>query len=107
MIEFITYQGEKYPVRVSYYALNMAAKETDSELESVQGALDAQPALLWYGLVSGHQAAKKELTLKKEDIEWILDECYIEFQKILLVYNKAIIDMQNEVLKDYIPDKKK
>ena len=27
MIEFITYQGEKYPVRISYYALNMAAME--------------------------------------------------------------------------------
>jgi hypothetical protein len=100
MVEFITYKGKKYPIRVSYYVLLMASKEQGVSLEDIDNNLEMQQSVLWYALVAGHKISNKELTLNREDIIWILDECYIEFQKALFTFGKAIIDMQQEVTKD-------
>jgi hypothetical protein len=104
MIEFITYKGEKYPIRFSHYALIMTEKETGKKTEDVQSDLKLQEILLWYSLEAGHHFVDKPLILKREDITWILDECYLDFQKALLLAGKAVIDMQKEVLEQ---DKKK
>jgi len=106
MIEFITYQGEKYPIRVSYYVLLMAQKESGLKLEELDSNLESQQIILWYALVAGHKMAKKELTLNRDDIVWILDECYIDFQKALFHFGKSLIEMQEDVNKEG-NDKKK
>ena len=100
MVEFITYQGEKYPIRVSYYVLMMAQKESGVSLSELESNLESQQHILWYSLVAGHKMAKKELTLKRDDILWILDECYLDFQKAMLTFAKSLVDMQQEVLED-------
>lgn len=83
MVKFIEYKKEKYPVRLSYRALKSLK---GSDLTKVaQGEFDDAifENLLWAGLQSGHTAEEKELTLKKENIEDILDECFFEFVKII------------------------
>jgi len=100
MIEFITYQGEKYPIRISYYVLLMAQKETGLKLEELDSNLESQQSILWFALVAGHKMAKKELELKREDIIWILDESYLEFQKALFQFGKSLIDMQTELMEE-------
>lgn len=97
MIEFLTYKGKKYPFRISYYATVMADKENPDNTE-----LESQQDLLWYGLVAGHKMADKELDLDREDMIWVLDACYMDFQRALQEYSKAIIDLQ---LKAYAENK--
>lgn len=106
MIEFITYKGKKYPIRISYYVLLMAQKEKDVSLEDIDKNLEMQQTVLWYALEAGHKISDKELTLKREDMLWVLDECYIEFQKALFKFGKAIIDMQTEVTSEGTSKKK-
>jgi len=100
MVEYITYQGEKYPIRISYYVLMMAQKETGLSLEELDTNIESQQLILWYSLVAGHKMAKKELTLKKDDAVWILDECYFEFQRALFHFGKSLVDMQEEILSE-------
>jgi hypothetical protein len=106
MVEFITYQGEKYPIRISYYVLMMAQKETGMKLEELDTNLESQQTILWYSLVAGHKMAKKDLTLNRDDIVWILDECYMEFQKALFHFGQSLVEMQEEILNEG-KDKKK
>ena len=107
MIEFITYQGEKYPIRISYYVLLMAQKETGLKLEELDSNLESQQSILWFALVAGHKMAKQELELKREDMLWVLDESYIEFQKALFHFGKTLIDMQEELMSEEGPKNKK
>lgn len=107
MIEFITYQGEQYPIRISYYVLLMAQKETGLKLEELDSNLESQQSILWYALVAGHKMAKQDLELQKEDMIWVLDECYIEFQKALFHFGKSLIDMQEELMNEEGPKNKK
>lgn len=107
MVEFITYQGKKYPIRVSYYVLMMAQKESGITLEELDKNFESQQLILWYALVAGHKMAKQELTLNREDIVWILDECYLEFQKALFEFAKSLVEVQDSVLKDTSTSKKK
>ena len=104
MVEFITYKGEKYPIRVSYYVLMMAQKESGVSLQELEKNFESQQSILWYALQSGHHIADKELTLKREDMMWVLDECYVEFQKAVYKFAKTIIQLQEEIAKE---DKKK
>jgi hypothetical protein len=106
MVEFISYQGKKYPIRISYYVLMMAQKESGLKLEELDSNLESQQSILWFALVAGAKMAKQELTLKREDCVWILDESYIEFQKALFSFGQSLIDMQDEIVQEG-KDKKK
>jgi hypothetical protein len=89
MIEYITYEGEQYPIRVSYYALTTGTKEAGAKnLDD----MEAQTYILYYALVAGHRLAKKELTLNLEDMIWVLDSCFVEFQKMTQVFIKQLAD---------------
>ena len=86
MVEYITYKGLKYPVRISFSALKHLKQETGKDVSEMSFTSDLQyiEILLWYGLVSGHQAESKPLELKREDVEFILDESLSEFNQILV-----------------------
>lgn len=101
MLKYITYKGEKYPIRVNYYVL-MMAEEAHGEIDYMQllTKFSAQKDVLWWGLEAGHKMANMELSLKREDMQWVLDESYKEFQKILIAFTKELIDMKDEVLND-------
>jgi len=85
MIEYIKYGGKKYPVRISTYAMKMFQKETEkniADLMEVQDIALYEP-LLYYSMVAGAKAEGAELDIKREDIEWVLDECFIEFVRLI------------------------
>jgi hypothetical protein len=106
MVKFITYQGEKYPIRISYYVLDMVAEELHLSPDEIEGNTKAEKDILWYALLAGHKMAKKDLTLKKDDMVWVLDECYLEFQEAILDFGQSIIDMKEKFVKK-VEDKKK
>ena len=105
MIKHITYDGKQYPIRISYYVLEMVASELNLKMDDITTNITAQKDVLWYALIAGHHMAKKELTLKREDCVWILDECYLEYQRALFEFGKSIVDMQEDLMKG--EDKKK
>lgn len=96
MVQYINYKGEKYPVRISYYAI----KKLKDEGKNIQLGVDDQSLasmdaeileiLLYHSLIAGAKAENKEMELPREEMEWVLDECMLEFIKLLpLFFPKA------------------
>jgi len=85
----------------------MAQKESGVSLEELEKNFESQQSILWYSLIAGHHMANKDLTLKREDMMWVLDECYLEYQKIIFGFANSIIKMQEEIVQESKDDKKK
>ena len=85
MVRYITYEEEEYPVRVSYFALKKLKEDLGRGLSATDDGTDyeAYEKLLYYALQKGHQKMKQEFTFKKEDMEDVMDEVYVEFMKIV------------------------
>jgi hypothetical protein len=85
MIEYIKYKGKKYPVRLSTYAMKMFQKETEKSIDDLMEVQDVAlyEPLLYYSMVAGAKAEGTELDIAKEEIEWVLDECFIEFVQLI------------------------
>ena len=103
-VKYITYKGVKYPILVSYYAISRFQDETCLSISELGSNLSNVEILLWYSLVAGHEAAGKELTLIREKIPFMLDECLVEFNSLASTFypelTKDIEDsIDNEVSK--------
>jgi hypothetical protein len=85
MIEYLTYKEVKYPIRISYYALKMFKKETNKELENIMSDnnIELLEPLLFYSLEAGAQAIDQKFIIKRELVQWMLDENWQEFVKII------------------------
>lgn len=106
MVEFINYKGEKYPIRISYYVLQMVQKESGKNLSEMDEDFEVQKDILWYALVAGHKMADKTLTIPREDMVWVLDECYMEFQQAMYSFAKSLVDIQQGVFNESDTKKK-
>jgi len=85
-ISYITYEGDKLPLRISWYALNNYQKETGKDINDIGEDIGNYEILLWYALIAGHHAIKKELAISREEVPFILDECLNEF---INIYSKS------------------
>jgi hypothetical protein len=88
MVKYLEYKKDKLPVRLSYRALKSLKGKDLAKLASGGDSgtiLDDEmfEELLWAGLRSGHSHEEKELKLKKEDMEDVLDECFFEFVQMI------------------------
>lgn len=84
IVKLINYSGSQYPVRISYLAIKKFQMETGKDLSELDEDFSYLETLLWYGLIAGHQAEGKQLTLKREEMELVLDESMDDFNKILM-----------------------
>jgi len=82
-MDYLTYKGTEWPLRVSYYALKQYQLETGKGIETLEEDISNLEILLHYSLVAGCKAEDKECTLKREDMEFMLDETLPDFNKIL------------------------
>ncbi len=89
MVEYITYKGEKYPVRIAWSTLKKIAREDMDQWEQAETAL-------WFGLISGHVADNKELNLTREDVQFILDESLDEYNEIMRKSNPPVSDKEGD-----------
>jgi len=85
-VQYITYQNEKWPIRVSYYCVKKFQQETGKGIEEIENDISLLEPLLWYSLIAGHQAEKRHMTLKREDMEFILDESMSEFSEAMMAF---------------------
>lgn len=88
-IEYLNYKGEKWPIRVSYYAIKKFQEETGKELTELDRDISLIEPLLWYSLVAGHTAEGKPMTLKRDEMEFMLDESMDEFNHLMLGFFPA------------------
>lgn len=86
LIDYITYKGEKLPLRISYYAIKHFQDETGKNLELIDSEMGLIEVLLWHALVSGHKADNKELKVTRDEMEFILDDSLDEFNRIILSF---------------------
>jgi len=111
MVEFMTYQNVKFPVRISWYVLTMASKENDLSLEELETNLESQKDMLWYAIEAGYKFSgkdHKDFPFKRDEIGWILDANYLEFQRILAEFSRDLIQVQTNAYQKMLPtDKKK
>ncbi|MBP7786102.1 hypothetical protein KA062_02510 [Patescibacteria group bacterium] len=84
IVKLINYSGSQYPVRISYFAIKKFQEETGKDLSELEDDFSSLETLLWYGLIAGHKAEGKDLTLKREEMEFILDESMTDFNQILM-----------------------
>ncbi|HPI82198.1 MAG TPA: hypothetical protein PK122_03130 [Candidatus Paceibacterota bacterium] len=84
IVQYINYAGSKYPVRISYLAIKKFQEETGKDLAELDEDFSYLETLLWYGLIAGHRAEGKEITIRREDMELVLDESMNEFNQILM-----------------------
>jgi len=90
MTEFIKYKDKDYPVKMGYYALKHTSREmkaknkdeltmdnlSDSDIETLE-------PMLFYSLKMGAHLENETLDLKREDMEFMLDEVMNEFVAII------------------------
>lgn len=82
-ISYISYKDNKWPLRISWYALREFQKDTGRKIEELGNDMADMESLLWFSLIAGHTALEMPMTLKREDMQWILDESMEEFNQIL------------------------
>jgi len=78
-VEFVTYRDKKIPIKVGYYALKMLRTEHGIDIEKIDDNWDAFEPLLFYSLKQGHKREGVEFPFKMEDMEDVLDDCFMEF----------------------------
>lgn len=78
-VEYIQYNGEKYPFRVGYYAIKKLQAEGRSLKDIDKGDMTVYEPLLYYSLEQGHRLDGKDFTFKMEDMEIVLDVCFDQF----------------------------
>ncbi len=81
MVKFINYKNKKYPVRISYRALNGFKEETGKGFSEMGENMDLSnyEPLLFHSLISGALAEEVTMAFKREDMPEVLDECMMEF----------------------------
>jgi len=82
-MDYLNYKGDKWPLRVSYYALKQYQLETGKGIETLEDEISNLEILLHFAIVAGCKAEEKEFTLKREDMEFMLDESLNDFNAIL------------------------
>jgi hypothetical protein len=83
MVEYINYKEDKYPIRISYFAIKKVKEETGKALEDIENDITILEPLLYYSMEAGHKAESKNFTVKREDVEFMLDECWLDFISLI------------------------
>lgn len=114
MTEQITYNGKQYPIRVGYYALKHTAREIKDNSGKEIGITDIMSdditvlePLLFHSMVMGARLEKKELDITRDEAEFVLDECFTEFLKIVPRFFKTTIKGEPESLTPQTEEEKK
>ena len=81
MVKTIKYKGVDYPIRISYRALKGVVGDLGREFRGDAEVFDFEGAesLLFHAIKSGCEFTEKEFDLKREQMEYVLDESLQEF----------------------------
>ena len=81
-VGYIEYKNEKYPVRVSYKALKGYKKKVGKNFDGDTNFDDLE-VLLYFALKVGAEYEGIDFNFKENEMEDVLDECFIPFQRLI------------------------
>jgi len=79
MVKYIKCGGENLPISISYYAIAKLEEETGKGISDIGESLSLYTPLFFYALEAGFKAEKKIFEINREDIVFMLDECWLDF----------------------------
>ena len=82
-VNYLTFKGKQYPIRVSYYALKQYQLETGKTVDTIDEDITNLETLLYYALKAGAKADNKSLDLDRSEMEMVLDESLDQFNAIM------------------------
>lgn len=82
-VQFINYEKEKIPYRISYRSLSEWQKETGKglkDLDAIDDDLGLIEPLFYHSVITGYFAINKDCPHTRDYLKYnILDECWLEF----------------------------
>ena len=82
MIKYLDYNGVEVPYSIGYYALKRFKGETGTDFEKTpDDDLEALEIIAFYAIEAGCKITKIENPLKRDDMEFFLNECMNEFNE--------------------------
>lgn len=101
MVKYISVNKEKLPLSISYYAISKLELETGKGIGDLgEGGLSLFEPLFFYALEAGHRAEKKVFEIKREDVAFMLDECWLDFSALMGdFFTEVAISNQKKVKK--------
>ena len=82
-VGYITYKDKQYPIRISYYVLKRLKEKTGKELEDSKHDIHLYEQMLYFSLQSGAKYTNTETVFTEEQMEDVLDHCFIEFVNLI------------------------
>ena len=87
-IKYLTYKGKKLPLKLGIYTMMLVQEEHGVSFnQGADGDGNLAPSqyipLLYYGLQQGHKLAKRQFTLKMDDMHDVLNDCFMDFIALL------------------------
>jgi len=84
MVKYINVNKESLPVSISYYALQKLKEETGKAIgDWDENDISFLEPLFFFALQAGFRADKKIFEIKREDIIFMLDECWLDFSALI------------------------
>jgi len=99
MVKHIKCNNEEHPISISYYALTRLEEETGKGLTDLDENLGLYTSLFFYSLEAGYRAEKKIFDIKKEDIPFMLDECWLDFASLMRDFITELTEISQKKLK--------
>jgi len=78
-VEFITYNEKRYPIKLGVYSLMILQNRDGVSLDEIVTRPELYKPILFMALQQGAKITKQKLDLLEEDMDIVLDECFIEF----------------------------
>ena len=108
-MRFLEYQGEKFPLKLGYYALKHFQRETKKNLLEIEKELEMEDieTLFYHAYVNGCLAGKSEgwkVKYSREEAEMMLDDNFFEFSQMI---PELLEDSLNKKKSNPVKEKKK
>lgn len=78
-VQFLTYRGKKYPIKLGQYSMQRFQEEHDAQIEDLDQNTALFEPLVFFALKQGARVEKQELDLTEEDMVDFLDDCMMDF----------------------------
>jgi hypothetical protein len=99
MVKYIECNKEKLPVSISYYAISKLEQETGKGIGDIGESLSLFEPLFFYALEAGFRAEKKDFNIKREDVAFMLDDCWLEFSSLMTDFYADVANHNEKKLK--------
>lgn len=101
MVEYITYKGKKYPIRINMYVdMKLAEEGIDlGKIDPNAGKIENYKklmAVLYYGMQAGAHFEDTPFDLERDDMVWVLDACGEDLVRIMSKRDKNLSELREE-----------